>query len=260
MNVHFEMLGGGQDTILFAHGFPFNNTMWAGQKDLALEWRLILPDLRGMGRSEADLAGSVTKMEDFADDLAKVLDIVGIEKCVFCGLSMGGYIALEFWRRHADRLKGLILCDTNAQADAPENAQKRFETAQRVERENSAAFLADANMQSLLAEGTLKQKPEVVRKYVAMVRNNNPTGVAAAARGMAQRHDFSNELQNIDVPTLVLAGEKDALSPPEAMRALAERIPSAEFHVISGAGHLAPLENADETNNIIQNFMRNRIE
>lgn len=256
MNLNYEEKGTGK-ALLLIHGFPFDQTMWDEQRELLSDtFRVVTPDLRGMGKSPSVESQKVTTMADLADDLVELLDRLGIETCTYGGLSMGGYVGWEFWRRHPDRLDKLILCDTNAAADTPENAAQRCATADRVEQEKSVAFLADGMASKLMAPQTLAEKPLVMEKYRRMVEKNNPPGVAAVARGMAQRHDFRPNLREIDCPVLVLTGESDVLSPPEAMRALADALPHGHFVEIPHAGHLAPMENPQAVADAIRHFMK----
>jgi len=257
MNLHYEKLGSGP-ALLFGHGFPFDHTMWHAQlAGLSDSFTVVTPDFRGMGQSPAS-GERVTTMADLADDLCALLDQLGLEKCVYCGLSMGGYVGLEFWKRHADRLAALILCDTNARCDSPEGAAKRLATAEKLEAEKTCAFMVDGMKWNLMTSATLAdaENPNgVFAAYRKMVTENNPFGVASVARGMAQRGDFSEAARQISVPTLVLTGEQDALSPPTAMKALAETIPGARFVSIPDAAHLAPMEQPERVNREIREFL-----
>jgi 3-oxoadipate enol-lactonase len=227
---------------VFIHGFPLDHRMWLPVAErMQTAVRAIVPDLRGFGQSEAT-PGIVT-MADFADDLAGLLDALRIRQpAVICGLSMGGYIAFEFWFRHTERVAGLVLCDTRAAADTPEMAQHRQATAERVLQEGPA-FLAEAMLPRLLSRVSFQQQPELAQQLRQQIEGANPAGVAAAARGMAQRRDMQPVLSQITCPTLVLVGSQDVISPPSEMRAIAHAIPNAHFVEIPDAGHLAPVEN-----------------
>jgi pimeloyl-ACP methyl ester carboxylesterase len=191
-------------------------------------------------------------MELLADDLAALLDRLGVTAPVaFCGLSMGGYVAWRFWRRHRERLDRLILCDTRAVADSEEGARLRLETADRVLREG-AAVAADAMLPRLFADQTRRRQPEMVEAVRQVMLAASPAGVAAALRGMAAREDARSLLGEIDVPTLVLCGQYDVISPVEEMRELAQAIPNARFVQIPAAGHMAPLENPPPVNAAIR--------
>jgi 3-oxoadipate enol-lactonase len=242
--------------LLLVHGFPLDHTMWAGQVDeLPAHCRVIAPDLRGFGRSPA--GGETVSMEHFADDLAALLDGLGItEPVVLCGLSMGGYIALQFWRKHRARLRGLVLCDTRAAADTPEAAAARLTLAERVLREGPAP-LVEIMLPKLFGEPTRRQRPDVVEGLRRVMMATDPRGIAAAARGMAERPDMTGMLGRIECPTLVIVGRHDAVSPPAEMRGIAEAVPGAKFVEIPAAGHMSPLENPAAVNAAFAEFLSN---
>ncbi len=243
--------------LLLVHGFPLDHTMWNAQIEaLSKKYRVIAPDLRGFGESEA--SSGVVSMNRFADDLALLLDHAGVRVPVFvCGLSMGGYIAFAFWRKYAARLAGLILCDTRAANDAPTGAAARIETAERVVREG-AGFLAESMPAKILSSHTQRERPQITAGLREVILRTKPLGIAAAARGMAQRDDFTAELKNIASPTLIVVGEDDGISPPAEMRATAAAIPGAECVVISQAGHMSPMERPAEVNEAIERFLAAR--
>jgi 3-oxoadipate enol-lactonase len=245
---------GGGDPLLLVHGFPLDHSMWQGQiEEFSRRRRVIAPDLRGFGGSQA--TEGVVTMEQMADDLAALLDFLEIrEPVVFCGLSMGGYIALEFRRKHADRLKALILCDTRAAADKPEVAANRLAMAGRVLREGPKP-LVDSMLPKVFSPKTVIDRPRVVEEMERVMLRTDARGIAAAARGMAQRRDFTAELKNIRCPTLVLVGADDALSPPTEMQALAAAIPLAQSYIVPAAGHLAPYEQPHAANAAIAAFI-----
>jgi pimeloyl-ACP methyl ester carboxylesterase len=240
--------------LLLVHGFPLNHSLWQAQIDACAErCRVIAPDLRGFGTSGVS-EGEVS-MEQMADDLAGLLDTMGIqEPVVYCGLSMGGYIAWEFWRRHRPRVAGLILCDTRAAADSPEAAANRRLMADRVLGEGPAP-IADAMIPRLTAEVTLTRYPERVEAVRRMIFSNDPRGIAAASRGMANRADATPLLPEIACPTLLIVGQHDQIVPVAEMRAMAEAIPHARLVEIRGAGHLSPLENPAEVNAAMLSFL-----
>lgn len=240
--------------ILFVHGFPLNHAMWQWQFDaLPDSYRVIAPDLRGFGQSDTT-AGIVT-MEQFADDLAALLDALDVEEPVtLCGLSMGGYVAWQFLRRHQARLRSLILCDTKAMADTPEGVAGRHELAERVLKEGAEAA-ADAVLAKLLSPATYDQRPELVESVSAMILDSSREGIAAALRGMAARSAAFDLLPQITVPTLVLVGADDQISPPDEMQQIAASIPGAEFVQIPDSGHLAPMENPHAANESLKRFL-----
>ena len=253
--VQLHVLDQGHGTpLLLVHGFPLDHTMWQWQiDDLAKDYRVIAPDLRGFGRSPA--ASGEVAMEQFADDLAVLLDVLGVtEPVVFCGLSLGGYIAWQFWRRHRARLAALILCDTRALADPPEVAQGRLATAERVLAEG-VSLLPETMLQRLFAPVTFTQQPELIAATRRVMLKTPAAGAAAALRGMARRPDFTSQLGEINVPTLVVCGERDAIVTVSEMRVIAACIAGAQFVEIPDAGHLAPLEKPASVNAAIRAFL-----
>jgi pimeloyl-ACP methyl ester carboxylesterase len=248
-----EQAGEGEP-VLLVHGFPLDHRMWQAQvAEFSATHRVVAPDLRGLGDSWG--AAEVVTMDQYADDLAGLLDALGIrEPVTLCGLSMGGYIAFAFVRRHRDRLARLILCDTKAAADPPGKKADREKTAGQVLAEGTVR-LVENMPKSLLAGATFETQPAVVAAVREMIASAPPAGVAAASRGMAARPDSTDLLPRIDVPTLVLCGEQDAITPPAEMRAMAERIPGAMFDLISDAGHMSPMENSAAVNAAIRRLL-----
>lgn len=242
--------------VLLVHGFPLDHSMWQGQLEgLNSHCHLIAPDLPGFGSTTAH-AGDVLSMSQLADDLSALLAQRNLEQpLVFCGLSMGGYVAWQFWRRHRQRLAALILCDTKAAADSSEAAQARRATARRVLEEGSS-IVANAMMEKLFAPGTPAARPDDVRHIREVMLATAPRTIASALLGMAEREDFTRRLAEIDVPVLVICGENDAITPLAEMRQMAEQIPSARFVAVHNAGHLAPLEQPTRVNQAIHEFLR----
>lgn len=237
---HVRTAGEGSPLVL-VHGFPLDHHMWdAVFEPLAEQHQVIAIDLRGFGQSDG--YREIVPMEMFADDIAAILDAMDItEQINFAGLSMGGYIAWQMWQRHRDRLSRLILLDTRAIADDEVQARARRMAAEAV----LSAGMEDVPVNmlpKLLAENTIRDQPEVVSKMTEMILRQNPRGVAAAQRGMAQRANVESWLSDITIPTLVISGEHDVISPPEEMKGFAAQIPGAQFVEIPGAGHMVPLE------------------
>jgi 3-oxoadipate enol-lactonase len=240
--------------LLLVHGFPLDHSMWDGQIEaLSARHRVIAPDLRGFGQS--GVSEGVVTMDQFAGDLVDLIDFLGIDKVVLCGLSMGGYIALEFWRKYAHRLRALILCDTRAKNDTPEAAANRFVVAEKVLREGSN-IVADAMIPKLFSPITMQEQPHLAEKIKQVIDRTDPRGIAAAALGMAQRADFIAELPRIGCPALVIVGQSDAISPVAEMQAIAKAVPNAEFIIIPQAGHMAPMEQPQAVNAAIERFLK----
>ncbi len=254
--VELEVLDRGAELpIVFLHGFPLDHSMWDAQvAELSAHDRAIAPDLRGFGGSQV-VPGTAT-MAQMADDMAALLDALAVNQpVVLCGLSMGGYVAFEFWRKYADRLRALVLCDTRAMADTPEAVRARHETAERVLAEGTGP-LADGMLPKLFAPATLDGQANLTAIQRQVILATSREGAAAALRGMAARKDFREALPRIALPVLVVVGEHDAISTENEMRSMAEAMPEAELVVIAGAGHMSPLENAPAVNAAIERFVQ----
>lgn len=244
--------------LLLVHGFPLDHTMWDAQiAALSRGTRVIAPDLRGFGRTPlapGDAERGIS-MEAYADDLAELLDQLSIrEPIVLVGFSMGGYVAWQFVRKYGGRLRALVQCDTRAKTDTEEARMGRIKMAECVA-EWGSGRVAEMMGPKLFAPETFMRKPEVVAAVRAVVERTRPAGTAAAQRGMAARPDMTGLLPTIKVPTLVLVGEFDAISPPAEMKEIAHAIPGAEFVVISHAGHMTTMEEPAMVNNALTNFL-----
>jgi 3-oxoadipate enol-lactonase len=240
--------------LLFVHGFPLDHSMWTNQIDtLASHYRVIAPDLRGFGQSDG--ADGTLTMTLLARDLVRLLDALDIRsRIVLCGLSMGGYVALQFWKRYPTRLRGLVLCDTRAAADTPEAAANRHAMAEKVLQDGSQVA-ADAMMPKLFAPNFEQSEPEILDATRNVILSTAPETIAAAQRGMAERPEMRGELANIKLPTLVICGEKDVISPPDELREMASAIPGSRFEIIPDAGHMSPLESPDAFNDVLTDWL-----
>jgi pimeloyl-ACP methyl ester carboxylesterase len=242
--------------VVLLHGFPLSRAMWDQQLDgIGSIYRVIAPDLRGFG--ESPVPEGVYTMDAMADDVLELLETLEIMgPVVVGGLSMGGYVALSLAARYPTRVKALILMDTRAGADTPEVAQGREATAKTVIAADSAAPVVDSMLPRLFSKMTLEQQAARVEPMKAVMERTAPQGIAGALRGMASRPDRRGDLPKIAVPTLVLVGEEDIITPPAEARAMADAIPNARLEVIPGAGHLAPYENPAAANAAILRFLK----
>lgn len=237
---------GSGDVVVFVHGFPFDHRMWQPViSRLSVQgFRCVAPDLRGFGQS--DFTEGVVSIERFAEDIAAILESLRIEEpIILCGLSMGGYISLQFAKKFPKRLKTLVLCDTKTAADSPEAAENRRRTADSLPQDGLGP-LVEGMIPKVLCEKTLKEKPQLLAALKEQMLSHHPLGVAAAARGMAERRDSSDILAALDCPVWVLCGDQDAISPPAEMQAMAETAKTSRFALIADSGHLAPLENPEQ--------------
>lgn len=241
MEIGYTEAGNGTPVVLL-HAFPLTAAMWGAQRDgLADDCRVIMPDQRGFG--DTPLPAEVKPdLGLVADDVATLADRLGLGSFVLAGLSMGGYVALEFFRRYPGRVAGLLLADTNALADTPEAAANRERIAVAVESAGHSGLLATEILPNLLGETTRWQRPYVYEKLAERVREQPPAAVAWAQRAMAARPDSSDLLAGIDVPTLVLVGDQDTVTPPEQATQLCSGITDAQLRRIPAAGHLTAVE------------------
>ena len=254
MLLAFDDNGPGPVVVLL-HGFPLDRSMWRYQVEtVGSMYRVITPDLRGHGETAAP--EGIYPIEDMAGDVIDTLDALRItEPIVLGGLSMGGYVALALAVRHPKRLRALMLMDTKAEADTPDAAAQREVQARQVEASGDVGAVASAMLPRLFAPATLELRPEVVATVDERMRRASPLGLAGALRGMAGRPDRTGDLGRITMPTLVLGGTADAITPPAGMRRLAESLPNARYVEVPDAGHLAPLENPAVVNRAILEFL-----
>jgi 3-oxoadipate enol-lactonase len=242
--------------VLLLHGFPLSRAMWVDQlSGIGSIYRVIAPDLRGHGASP--VPDGIYTMDAMADDVVELLETLEIRgPVVVGGLSMGGYVALSLAARYPTRVRALMLMDTKAAADTPEAAQARETTAQAVLAAGSAAPVVDAMLPRLFAKITREQHPERVEPMKAVMSQTAPRGIAGSLRGMAARPDRRADLPKIVVPTLILVGEEDVITPPAEAKSMVEALPNARLEVISRAGHLSPYENPSDANAAILRFLQ----
>jgi len=242
--------------IVFLHAFPLNRSMWDDQVEaLSVDYRVITPDWRGFGGSSPGPTTMAT-MDAFADDLAGLLDHLTVTEPIICGLSMGGYAAMAFLRRHPGRIAALILADTRATPDTDEARRTRLETAASVRRDG-VSTLVPGMTRRLLGESTLSTRPDIVERINSMILSAKPEGVALALEAMAARGDSSGLLRTVEVPTLIICGEEDVLTPPAESSLMSRAVKGSQLALIPGAGHLPNIEKSAEFNETVMAFLRN---
>jgi pimeloyl-ACP methyl ester carboxylesterase len=250
--IEYDVRGSGPAVVLL-HAFPLGQFMWDGQVDvLAQRHRVVRFDARGFGGTPP--GGGPLTMDRIADDTAALMDHVGIETAVVGGCSMGGYAAFAFVRRHRARLAGLVLQDTRAGADTAEARANRAALASQVLEEGAVAA-ANAFLPRLVGETTQRENPELVARLHGRILATSPVGIAQALHGLGTRADSRETLATIDVPTLVVVGEEDELTPPAEAEAMAAAIPGSTLEVIPGAGHLANLESPSAYHAALTRFL-----
>jgi len=238
LNLHGEVLGPERGApILCIHGFPLSGALWRPVADLLDDqYRLIIPDLRGFGASAASDEAS---MRLYVEDCVALLNAIGESRPVtVAGMSMGGYIAFEFFRRARDRMASLVLIDTRPGADSEEARKGRLATAEKVLAQGSAV-VADAMIDKLFAPNA---PPDLKRRWRNTMAGANPRGVAAALKAMAARPDSTPDLARIDAPTLIIVGEHDLITPPAESKAMHAAIARSVLETIPEAGHMAVVE------------------
>ncbi|MEP7019691.1 MAG: alpha/beta hydrolase [Pseudonocardiales bacterium] len=247
--------GAGRPVVLL-HAFPLNASMWAPQREqLSSSWRVLCPDQRGFGGSPLP-HDSRPSVDTLADDLAAVLDAKRIDQpIVLGGLSMGGYVAMAFWRRHRERVAALVLADTKASADSPEAAVNRERIATEVVTARSSAILVTEMLSQLVGPTTRAQRPLVHGRVKALIESAPPHAVAWAQRAMAARPDSLDDLRTVDVPALVIVGDEDEISPVSDAEEMARALPNSSLVTLAAAGHLAAMETPDDFNAALKEFL-----
>jgi 3-oxoadipate enol-lactonase len=250
----YDDVGNGP-AVLFLHGFPFNRSMWREQLALlSPAARVIAPDLRGHGETASStISQEPVTMETMAADVVALMDALDISQATVCGLSMGGYVALALCRLFPARVSTLVLADTRAVADTEAGKQIREQQAQKALQEGMAA-IADAMLPKLVAPVTVAKHPEVVARIREMILRTDPAGAAAAQRAMAQRLDHSEFLPQIKVPTLIICGELDQLTPLSESQMMHKLIAGSRLEIIEAAGHVSNLEQPEAFNRALTTF------
>ena len=241
--------------VVFLHAFPLNRTMWAEQEAaLSSQFRVITIDLRGHGESDASLWHYT--LDQAADEVIGLLDHLSIRQAVFVGLSMGGYVLFALYRKYADRVQGLVLADTRAQADTAEGKEARFQMAQ-IAYKNGPSAIADIMLPKLLSPATIQTRPELVRRVRTMIEGTQVSGIAGDLMAMAERPDSIALLNQITCPTQIVVGEQDLATPPSDAKLMTDRIPDARLTIIPGAAHLSNMEQPGLFNETIRSVVSN---
>jgi 3-oxoadipate enol-lactonase len=244
-------------TLVLLHAFPLNARMWEGQLTLAATgWRVIAPQLRGFDGGTGDPPAST--MDDYAGDVIDLLDALHVKQAVVGGLSMGGYVAFAMLRYAARYVQGLILADTRSQADTPEGVDGRKRMLQLVQDKGPSA-VADEMLPKLLGETTRTTRPDVVNQVRALVLSSSAEAIGGAVRALMTRPDSTPLLSTIHVPTLIVVGDEDTVTPPAAAEELHRGIAGSELTRISQAGHLTNLEQPQAFNDALARFLTHRV-
>lgn len=250
----YDDIGSGT-AVLFIHGFPHDRSLWAEQVSaLSTHVRCIAPDLRGFGESSTDGPYSV---DQYADDLAQLLNHLSIDHAVVCGLSMGGYIAMAMWRRHRDRVLALVLCDTKAGADTEEGRRKRDDLAATAQREGSAK-IAELQLPGMVGKTTREKRADIVDRARAMMGRQPVAGIVGALTALRDRPDSTETLGTVSVPTLVVVGDEDVLTPVAEAEGIIKALgPEAQatLEIVQGSGHASCMERPAAVTHVLADFL-----
>jgi 3-oxoadipate enol-lactonase len=250
--IFFEVLGSGPPVVLL-HPFPANHDLWKpAAQSLVTRYRVLLPDLRGHG--DSGLGEGPATMEKHAADVARLLDHERIRRAPFVGVSIGGYVGFEFWRKFAARVEAFVLCNTKAQADTPEARAGRLQSATEVMERGTEPFF-ESMLPKLLGKTTYATRPDLVEGALSMMRKMSTEDVAMVQRGMAERPDSVETLKTINVPTLVVTGDEDILTGVAEAEVMRRNIPGCQMKVIARAGHYSPWEQPEEVGKLLRQFL-----
>lgn len=241
-------------TLVLLHAFPLSARLWEPQDALAdAGWRVVMPQFRGFDCTTPDGA-DVQSIDDYASDVADLMQTLDLDRAVIGGLSLGGYVAFALYRQAPALFQALVLADTRAEADSPEARASRTRLID-VVRTRGAAAVADEMVPKLLGATSQSLRPELLERVRSLVVGNGPAAIEGALRAMMSRPDSTPLLPSITVPALVVVGDEDVLTPPALSTVIAARLPQAELVVLSQAGHLASLEQPEAFNAALLRFL-----
>jgi len=253
INLAFDDTGSGRPVILL-HGYPFNRTLWERQVAVLREnFRVITPDLRGFGESET--ADEPVTMMRMAEDIARLMNALDIPRAIIGGLSMGGYVVLAFYKQFPERVDALVLADTRPQADTEEGQHLRAKQREQILRDGMAET-AHSMLPKLLTPESISTRPDLVKHIQDMIMGTKPAGAAAALMAMAGREDQTELLSQIAVPTLIVVGREDPITPVQDSQLMHERIAHSRLVVLEDAAHVSNLEQVDSFNGVLKSFCK----
>ncbi len=252
INYFFEDLNSNKkDIILLVHGHPFDHTMWRYQIDSLKNFRLLLPDLRGYGKTDYDF--DKIYIEEHALDLIFLLDRLNIESVHLIGLSMGGQIIIEFARLFPHRCRSLVICDSNPSGESENSYKERLNLIERMIQIGMQEY-TQQDIHKYLHPITVQQKGEAFQHLFSMMVNTNVKGAVASHRGRADRRDNFSYLQKIKIPALVIGGDQDFFTPVNELKKIANEITTAGLVVIENAGHMPNMEQPEQFNKAMIDF------
>jgi len=251
-DIFYEVLGTGPPVVLL-HPFPANHDLWKpAAQPLVAHYRIILSDLRGHGDSE--IGEGPATMEKHAADIARVLDREEVRRAPVIGVSIGGYVLFEFWRRYRERVEALVLCNTKASADTSEACAGRLQAAAEVIERGTEPFF-ESMLPRLMGKTTHSNRPDLVEGALRMMRKMSAEDVAMVQRGMAERPDSMETLKTINVPTLLVTGDEDIFTGVADAELMRQNISGSQMRVIAKAGHYSPWEQPEEVGKLLRQFL-----
>ena len=251
-NIFYEVLGTGPPVVLL-HPFPANHDLWKPAAEaLVSRYKVILPDLRGHG--DSGIGEGPATMEKQAVDIARVLDHEEVGRAPFVGVSIGGYVLFELWRKYRARVEALVLCNTKAQADNPEARSGRLQAAAEVMERGTEPFF-EGLVPKLMGKTTCNTRPDLVEGALRMMRKMSPEDVAMVLRGMAERPDSTETLKTIDVRTLIVTGDEDTFTGVPEAEVMRRDISGSQMKVVAKAGHYSPWEQPGEVGKLVRQFL-----
>jgi pimeloyl-ACP methyl ester carboxylesterase len=250
--ISYQVLGDGPPVVLM-HPFPANHELWLpAAQQLATRYRVILPDLRGHG--DSGVGEGPATMPKHAADISRVLDDAKVGRAAFAGVSIGGYVLFEFWRRNRDRVSALTLIDTKGAPDTPEGRAGRLQSAADVLEHGVEPFI-DSMLPKLLGATTRHARPDLVEAARKMMLKMSPEDISLVLKGMAERPDSVPTLKTVNVPTLILVGDEDTLTPVADAELMKQNISGSRMKIIAKAGHYAVWEQSEETGKVLRQFL-----
>ncbi|MDZ4668399.1 MAG: alpha/beta fold hydrolase [bacterium] len=251
--ISYNDVGEGKIPVIFLHGFPFDKSMWKGQLDsLNSSYRLIAIDIRGFGKSTDE--ETPLSIDLFSEDLIAFLDKLNIKKAIICGLSMGGFIALNAIKKFPERFEALILCDTQCIADTTEVKENRYKAIDQINQDGVIKF-NEKFIKSVFHPNSLTHKTELVENLSSVVFTNSKEIIIAGITALAGRFETCSSLSAIRIPTLIICGREDSVTPLMQSQFMHEHIEGSNLKIIDNAGHVSNLEQPEEFNKYLRNFL-----
>jgi pimeloyl-ACP methyl ester carboxylesterase len=253
VKLSYDDVGEGSVPVIFLHGFPFDKTMWHSQvESLKSSHRVIAYDIRGFGKSRDH--GTSLSIDQFSEDLIRFMDLLNIDKAVVCGLSMGGYVAMNAQKRAPGRFEALILCDTQCVADTAEGKKKRYQSIDEINAEGVKNF-AEGFIQKVFCKESHSSKKDVVNQLKEVIYSTSPRMITQGLKALAERRETCSTLCKVDVPTLIICGKEDEMTPVIQSEYMKQNIDGSMLQVIENAGHVSNLEQPEAFNKHISDFL-----